>query len=163
MTMVRSKTLINKITIVREFTFEAAHWLPYYEGMAGDLHGHTYKLEIGLRGDVDLETGMVADFSAIDEHIRESILKHVQHTCLNNLEEVHNFPHEVPTLENIVIWIVNRLINDITRNKLDYIKRNVPANTSINLVLVRLWETPQQYAEWTPRENNVNVNLRRLS
>lgn len=148
--MIRSKPLINQITVIREFTFEAAHWLPHYEGMAGDLHGHTYKLEIGLRGNVDPETGMIVDFSLLDEHVKESILHHVQHACLNNLEEVHKFPYEMPTIENIVLWIVNRLINDITRNKLDCIKRNVPINTTIDLVLVRLWETPQQCAEWTP-------------
>ena len=56
------------IEIFTEFTFEAAHRLaanvppghPYAR-----LHGHSFKVEVFLRGTPDPETGWIADFGQI--------------------------------------------------------------------------------------------------
>ena len=33
--------------IIKEFDFDAAHYLPAYNGKCEHLHGHTYKLVVG--------------------------------------------------------------------------------------------------------------------
>ena len=51
-----------KITVVKEFTFDAAHYLPGYNGKCNRPHGHTYRLQVGIEGEPDHSTGMVIDF-----------------------------------------------------------------------------------------------------
>jgi len=55
--------------LFREFTFEAAHRLP--EVPAGHkcarLHGHSYRVEIRVSGDVGAWTGWVMDFADVSE------------------------------------------------------------------------------------------------
>lgn len=47
--------------IIKEFDFDAAHYLPAYNGKCEHLHGHTYKLVVKVEGTPDHE-GMVIDF-----------------------------------------------------------------------------------------------------
>ena len=58
--------------IYREFTFEAAHRLPQVPAghKCARLHGHSYRVEIHLRGDVDETTGWVLDFGEISAAFR---------------------------------------------------------------------------------------------
>ena len=55
--------------IVKEFTFEAAHRLPHVpEGhKCGRLHGHSFRCEIAVRGEVNPATGWVMDFADLKE------------------------------------------------------------------------------------------------
>lgn len=38
--------------VTKEITFDSAHMLSNYEGKCSNLHGHTYKLQVTLKGDV---------------------------------------------------------------------------------------------------------------
>lgn len=65
-----------KATIVKEFTFDAAHRLEGYQGLCQNLHGHTYKLQVGIYGPVKNEAGaaddgMVWDFVKLKQAIKE--------------------------------------------------------------------------------------------
>ncbi len=53
--------------IFKEFTFEAAHRLPHVpEGhKCARLHGHSFRVELHVRGPVDRATGWVMDFADI--------------------------------------------------------------------------------------------------
>src|SRR5215207_1292474 len=66
--------------IFREFTFEAAHRLPHVPDghKCGRLHGHSYRLEVHVRGDVDPVSGMVMDFAEIKAAFKplEDMLDH---------------------------------------------------------------------------------------
>lgn len=91
--------------IFREFRFEAAHRLPHVpEGhKCGRLHGHSYRLEVHVRGDVDPVTGMVMDFAEIKAAFRplEDML---DHHYLNEVEGLEN-----PTSENLAQWVWKRI------------------------------------------------------
>ena len=50
--------------VLKEFEFDAAHYLPSYNGKCEHLHGHTYKLVVKVDGRPDME-GMVLDFSLL--------------------------------------------------------------------------------------------------
>lgn len=119
-----------KITVVKEFTFEAAHYLPGYDGPCKDTHGHHYVLQVGVEGIPDCSTGMVEDFSRLKHIITKIIIDKLDHKYLNALD-IPFFPSDMPTAENMVRWIVEVLCN------------YWPA-----LSFVRLYETPTSYAEW---------------
>ena len=91
--------------VFSEFTFEAAHRLPNVpEGhKCSRLHGHSYRVEVHVRGEVDAHTGMVVDFADI-----KAAFKPV-HDCLDHyyLNEVPGL--ENPTSENVARWIWDRL------------------------------------------------------
>jgi 6-pyruvoyltetrahydropterin/6-carboxytetrahydropterin synthase len=78
--------------IFREFCFEAAHRLT---GVPADhkcsrLHGHSYRLEVHVAGEVDSQSGMVMDFADIK-------------TAAGPICE------ENPTSENVARWVWERL------------------------------------------------------
>jgi 6-pyruvoyltetrahydropterin/6-carboxytetrahydropterin synthase len=59
--------------ICKEFTFEASHVLPHHKGKCSNLHGHSWKLTVYVRGPVDRETGMVVDYADIKSSIQPII------------------------------------------------------------------------------------------
>jgi 6-pyruvoyltetrahydropterin/6-carboxytetrahydropterin synthase len=81
-----------------EFYFAAAHRLPRYQGPCFRMHGHNYKFFIGLEGDVDPATGMIADFGVIKELVAAKVLARADHQTLNDVLDN-------PTAENIARWI----------------------------------------------------------
>jgi len=121
---------IRKITVVKEFTFEAAHHLPGYKGPCERVHGHTYRLQIGIKDIIDSNTGMVEDFSALKDVVQRNIISHVDHQNLNEVSAPF-FPNEQPTAEKMVLWIIDTL-----------------SGIYPGLCFVRLYETPTSYAEW---------------
>lgn len=50
--------------VLKEFEFDAAHYLPSYNGKCEHLHGHTYRLVVMVDGRPDHE-GMVLDFTLL--------------------------------------------------------------------------------------------------
>ncbi|WP_437991296.1 6-carboxytetrahydropterin synthase QueD [Sorangium sp. So ce145] len=87
--------------IFKEFTFEAAHRLPNVPPghKCSRLHGHSFRCEIHVRGDVGPETGWVLDFADIKGAF-EPVHKVLDHNFLNEIEGLSN-----PTSENLARWI----------------------------------------------------------
>ncbi len=50
--------------IAKRFRWEAAHRLPWHEGLCKNLHGHSYRMVVGLEGDVNAR-GMLMDFKEL--------------------------------------------------------------------------------------------------
>ena len=130
-----------QLTVVKEFTFDAAHYLPEYDGKCANLHGHTYTLQVGFKGDVNGETGMVVDFSQIKRQLGK-LIDRLDHAYLNDVDLI-DFPKYMPTAENMVIWLIHR----IQTAPLDFVEQ---------LEFVRLYETPTSYAEWRKEEERYN-------
>jgi 6-pyruvoyltetrahydropterin/6-carboxytetrahydropterin synthase len=88
-----------------EFGFEAAHRLPYVpEGhKCGRLHGHSFRVEVRARGEVDPATGMVVDFAEIKAAFAP-LLDRLDHRFLNEIDGLAN-----PTSENLARWIWDHL------------------------------------------------------
>jgi 6-pyruvoyltetrahydropterin/6-carboxytetrahydropterin synthase len=94
-----------KVRLARDFTFEAAHHLPLApEGhKCRRLHGHSFRVEISVEGEVDSATGWLLDYGTIRE-IVEPVRARLDHYCLNDIEGLEN-----PTSENLCRWIWERL------------------------------------------------------
>jgi 6-pyruvoyltetrahydropterin/6-carboxytetrahydropterin synthase len=91
--------------IFKEFTIEAAHWLPNVPAghKCGRLHGHSYHIAIHINGSLDPDRGWVLDFAEIKSAF-QSIEDQIDHRCLNEVAGLEN-----PTSENLALWIWERL------------------------------------------------------
>jgi 6-pyruvoyltetrahydropterin/6-carboxytetrahydropterin synthase len=91
--------------LFKEFTIEAAHRLPY--APAGHkcqrLHGHSFRIELHVRGSVEADTGWVIDFGDIKQAF-QPLYEQLDHHYLNEIEGLEN-----PTSENLARWIWCRL------------------------------------------------------
>ncbi|MDI3534002.1 MAG: 6-pyruvoyltetrahydropterin/6-carboxytetrahydropterin synthase [Thermosediminibacterales bacterium] len=122
------------IEVTKVFTFDSAHNLEQYHGKCESLHGHTYKLEITVKGPVDDE-GMVIDFLELKNIVDKKIINKVDHQYLNKV-----FPFNT-TCENIITWIWETLEKEFK-------------DRSCWLERVKLWETPTNYAVLSKSDKN---------
>jgi len=123
--------------VVKEFTFDSAHFLPLHKGKCHNLHGHTYKLQIGISVSRLDKNGMVIDFADLKESTNY-VLENLDHKCLNEISAVglmHGFPADCPTAEMMVIWLAEVALPKVL-------------NPNMQIEKVRLYETPTSYAEW---------------
>jgi 6-pyruvoyltetrahydropterin/6-carboxytetrahydropterin synthase len=113
--------------IMQAFRFEAAHWLPKVPvgHRCHRMHGHSYRVEVILEGQVDETTGFLVDFFDIEAAFAP-LLEGLDHHCLNEIEGLEN-----PTAENIAIWIWRNIKPALAR-----------------LSAVRVFETPDCWAEY---------------
>ena len=96
--------------IGKSFTFDAAHWLPDYNGPCGKLHGHTWKVKVEVEGDVNFETGMVLDLKVLKQIIAP-IIEKLDHSVLNDALPIHWLP---PTCENLCRFLKVAVVNSLT-------------------------------------------------
>lgn len=93
------------VRLVHEFRFEAAHRLPKVPPghKCERLHGHSFKVEIAIRGPVAEETGWLIDFADMEEAWKP-LHAQLDHHYLNEVSGLEN-----PTSEVIAGWIWERL------------------------------------------------------
>jgi 6-pyruvoyltetrahydropterin/6-carboxytetrahydropterin synthase len=91
--------------LTKSFTFEAAHSLPTFPAghKCRRLHGHSFKIEVVVEGEVDESRGYLTDYREIKE-LCEPIRRRLDHYCLNEIEGLEN-----PTSEFLARWIWRRL------------------------------------------------------
>ncbi len=99
------------IRITRRVTFAAGHVLCRPEwsgernrqvfGACSSEHGHNYVVEVTLEGDVDPDTGMIANLKDVDAVLKRELISAVDHRHLNR--DVDFLRGVVPTAENIAL------------------------------------------------------------
>lgn len=86
-------------------SFSAAHRLCGYEGACSNLHGHNWKVRVGLQASELDDIGMAMDFGAIKQMLQD-ILQELDHAYLNELSDFHELN---PTSENLARYIFESL------------------------------------------------------
>ena len=146
------------IRITKIFTFETAHVLYNYDGKCKNMHGHSYKLIVTVKGtpinDINnVKNGMVVDFGDIKKIVKEEIVDVWDHAVLLNAltphkelgEDLAQKGHKViecnyqPTCENMLYEIAEK------------IKNKLPSH--VQLAYLKLHETENSYGEWLAEEN----------
>ena len=91
--------------LTKDFTFEAAQTLPYApEGhKCRRVHGHSFKVEVSVEGNVDPKVGWVYDHANISDAMKP-LLKMLDHAYLNEIEGLEN-----PTIEKMAEWLWKKL------------------------------------------------------
>ena len=133
----------NRVAVFRKVTFNAAHRL-YRKDWSDDknkevfglcanphYHGHNYRLDVRVVGEIDPETGYVIDLKQLNDLINEEITERFDHRNLNL--DCPEFKTLNPTGENIVV-VIYHLIRKRLAERYD--------------LQVRLWETEKNYFEY---------------
>jgi 6-pyruvoyltetrahydropterin/6-carboxytetrahydropterin synthase len=109
--------------------FEAAHRLVGDFGPATRLHGHTYRLEVVVRGERLSAEGVLYDIGALREAV-DAVAASLHYRDLA----------EVAGLEG-----VNTTAEALARHCWDALAGGLAAH-GLSSLLVRIWESPQVYA-----------------
>ncbi|HYH83584.1 MAG TPA: 6-carboxytetrahydropterin synthase QueD [Longimicrobium sp.] len=95
--------------IFKEFGFEAAHRLPNVPPghKCARLHGHSFRVEVHVRGELDPHLGWVMDFADLKAAVKP-VLDELDHYYLNDIPGLEN-----PTSEVLARWLWARLRPDL--------------------------------------------------
>lgn len=98
-----------RATLTKEFRFEAAHTLPSLpeDHKCRRMHGHSFKVEISVEGEVDPKIGWVYDHKRISQAMNP-LLEMLDHAYLNEVEGL-----ESPTIEILAGWFWKKLESDL--------------------------------------------------
>ena len=93
------------VELVKDFRFEAAHFLPNVpEGhKCLRTHGHSFRGEVAVRGPLDPHLGWVMDFADLKAAV-EPLVQRLDHYLLNDIPGLEN-----PTSEILAVWIWREL------------------------------------------------------
>ena len=75
------------IRLTKEFSFEAAHALDGYDGPCREIHGHSYRLFVTVKGHPsedsrDPKYGMVMDFGILKRIVQEEVVSTFDHALV---------------------------------------------------------------------------------
>ncbi len=146
------------IRLTKEFSFESAHALEGYDGACREIHGHSYRLFVTVKGEpiADLENpkcGMVIDFGDLKRIVNRQIIDRLDHSFVMRLSEQGEAIAEgmsrqfaniqlveyQPTCENMLSDFANRIMGEL------------PAGVTLHSL--RLHETANSFAEWFAEDN----------
>ena len=147
--------MLQQIRVTKIFTIEMAHVLLGYDGDCKNIHGHSYKLLVAVKGEVRNENGhvkdgMVMDFSVLKEIVKLEIIHKYDHSLVLNansphalidlsaFEKVFYLPYQ-PTSENLVMAFATLIQSKMPKR--------------ITLCKVVLSETATSFAEWNIEDN----------
>jgi 6-pyruvoyltetrahydropterin/6-carboxytetrahydropterin synthase len=148
----------HTLKITKLFTIEMGHALLGHDGQCHNIHGHSYKLYVTLRGTPLQQSGhpkdgMIIDFTDLKEIVQKQILQHFDHALVLNqhasedlramltghFEKVRITPFQ-PTCENLLLHFV------------DLLDKNLPGDVTLHQV--RLDETASSFAEWCREDDH---------
>jgi 6-pyruvoyltetrahydropterin/6-carboxytetrahydropterin synthase len=142
------------LRITKEFKFEMAHALLDYDGPCKNIHGHSYRLLVTLRGRIISENnakkGMVFDFSDLKTIVQKQIIEKFDHALVLNKKSSETLldilKHQQlitvdfqPTCENLCAFFALQL--------------QIHLPDSVELHHVKLYETASSSAEWFKEDN----------
>lgn len=146
------------IRLTKEFSFEAAHSLEGYDGACREIHGHSYRLFVTIKGEpsadaYDPKQGMVMDFGLLKRIVNEQIVRQFDHSFVVRRTEFGEQLTEMlgehysnivmvdyqPTCENMLSDFAERLLESLP--------------DEVELYSLRLHETASSFAEWYAADN----------
>lgn len=95
------------VTLVKTFQFEAAHSSQHNRGEAGEPHGHSYRLDVMVRGEIDDKLGWLIDYGAI-RRIMAPLYDQLDHHMLNDVQGMQDV-----SLTGIRQWTMDRLKGEL--------------------------------------------------
>ena len=114
-----------------EHTFAAGHALRDYHGKREDVHGHNYRVQVGMEGAELDENGLLYDFTELKDRLRAAS-EYLDHKFINDLNP---FDQINPSAENIAKFICDEIQKDLKTGSVAY---------------VRVWETDTACAVYRP-------------
>ncbi len=141
-----------RITITKEFSFEAAHALEGYDGPCRNIHGHSYKLLVTVGGvpvtdPASPKKGMIMDFSDLKKIVREHIIDPFDHALILPADSRLQFSHQSPeAFSKIIVVPYQPTSENLLIDFAGRISRLLPPG--VRLEKLKLRETANSFAEW---------------
>ncbi len=94
-----------RVELSKEFHFEAAHRLPLVppDHKCHRLHGHSFRVEVTVAGEVDPAMGWLLDFADVTARVAP-LVRELDHRTLNDVPGLEN-----ATSEMLCAWLWARL------------------------------------------------------
>ncbi len=148
---------MSVIRITKQFRFEMAHVLLGYDGPCKNVHGHSYELNVTIRGKAIVEKGhpklgMVMDFGDLKKIVNQQIISVFDHALVLNQE----MPAEVSEnlqqhFEKVILLPYQPTSEMMVADFAGRIEAYLPEGLSLVHLLLR--ETASSYAEWLTDDN----------
>ncbi|MDH2997644.1 6-carboxy-5,6,7,8-tetrahydropterin synthase [Pasteurellaceae bacterium LFhippo2] len=136
--------------IAKEFSFDMAHMLDGHDGKCKNLHGHTYTLQVEISGELHSEgakSGMVMDYSDLKAIVKEHILDKMDHAFIYDLTSEKE--SKVASLLNDLNSKTFGISARTTAEQMAKYIFDTLTDVGLPVSLIRLWETPTSYCEYT--------------
>ena len=143
------------IRITKAFKLEMVHALHGYDGLCKNIHGHSYRLWVSVRGEIKNEKGhqkdgMVMDFDIIKQIVKSEIVDKYDHSLVLNA----NSPHakiDLSAFEKVFYLPYQPTSENLVADFATLIKSKLPEG--VELYKVVLSETTTSFAEWNLKDN----------
>ena len=134
--------------ITRKLEFDAGHRVMGHEGKCASVHGHRYVVEVTVEAEQLDEIGRVVDFSVIKELVGGWVDAHWDHGYIARTDDPI-----VPALkaEDSKLFLMPDGMNPTAENMVEIVVTIASAfleGHGLSVVKVRLYETPNCWAEW---------------
>lgn len=149
---------MKTIRLTKEFSFEMAHALEGYDGACSQIHGHSYRLFVTVKGSPTQEPhnpklGMVMDFGVLKQIVNRLIVDKFDHALVvrrtaanealvgvlkENFERIITTDYQ-PTCENMISDFAVRIMAELPEG--------------VSLHSLRMHETATSFAEWFAEDN----------
>ena len=143
------------VRITKKFRYEGAHTLIGYDGKCRHLHGHSYLMDVTVKGHPstrsdDPKKGMILDFKLLKSLVERTLIDRFDHALVlpegapladeirAAYDNVISLPFQ-PTSENMVTYFAEELMKVFPEG--------------IELFSIRLYETESSYVEWFASDN----------
>lgn len=146
------------IRLTKEFSFEAAHALDGYDGPCREIHGHSYRLFVTVKGQPsedprDPKYGMVMDFGILKRIVQEEVVSTFDHALvLRGSDEGRALREQLAARFGNIVCVPYQ---PTCENMLDDFARRIAARLpeGVRLHALKLHETATSFAEWFAEEN----------
>uniref|UniRef100_UPI004056B389 6-pyruvoyl trahydropterin synthase family protein n=1 Tax=Alistipes sp. TaxID=1872444 RepID=UPI004056B389 len=147
-----------RIRLTKEFSFESAHALDGYDGLCREIHGHSYRLFVTIKGEPSQceenpKQGMVMDFGDLKRIVNSEIIERLDHSfVLRNSEQNAELRRAFSAkFEKIVLVDYQPTCENMLADFAERLRRRLPEG--VELHSLRLHETATSYAEWFASDN----------
>ena len=146
------------IRLTKEFSFEAAHALEGYDGPCREIHGHSYRLFVTVKGvpaddAANPKCGMVLDFGVLKRIVNEEIVSRFDNALVLRDTESGAELRRVLTerFDNVVAVGSQPTCENMLGDFAARIAARLPEGVALHSL--RLHETATSFAEWFAEDN----------
>ncbi len=146
------------IRLTKEFSFESAHALWGYDGKCREVHGHSYRLFVTVKGEPisdpqSPKLGMVMDFGELKAIVAQQITDRLDHSfVMRRTAEAESLAEVMKSqFTNVILVDYQPTCENMLQDFAARLKAALPEG--VELHSLRLHETATSYAEWYAEEN----------
>ena len=135
------------LTVTKSVKFDAAHVLTNHQGLCKNLHGHTYRVEVSVAQLPEDQSDMVIDFKDLKKTCEEVVLARFDHAFMYDSTSAAESEIAAVVAKHgmrAVALPYRSTAENLSRHFFHELRAHIPGLKS-----VRVWETPDSFAEYS--------------